>query len=290
MRRFLGSELGSGCCVNYDARSHRCAYGDGFDVLAFGSCRLRLNERAETCFEILKKLLVGEAHLANREVNDTGFVCSVLNTGCTLNFFNCSSDVVRDGAVSLVGSSWSEHSADFADLGCHIFRCEKDVEISETTLNLSNELVSANCVGSSSFGLSSKVTLRKDRNLSDLTGAVRKVGDTTNVLVALSWVDTEVDRKVNALNELSVGSLLHECESSYDVVCNVLIDGLCNGGVAGRMGILSNVCSQCISPVVQADDVVLPRIWKGEYTAGSKEPAVRFESTRYETGSRVALR
>ena len=277
---FLGCELRSAGSVYYDAGAHGGADGDRFDVLAFGGCGLSLNERAKASFKVLKKLLVGEVDLADGEVNDTGFVSTIFDAGSSLDFLYCGTDVVGYGAVSLVGSSWSEHSSDLTDLGCHFFRCKKNIEISEASLNLSDELISSDRVGSCSFGLSSEIAFRKDSNLSNLTGAVRKVGDTANVLVALSWVDTEVNGEVHALNEFGVCSLLDECEGSYDVKNGVFLNGLGNGGVAWRMGILSYVCSQCISPVVQADGDVLPRIWKGKYTAGCDLSAFRFKQSR----------
>lgn len=235
----LSSELGSSVGLDWDARSHRCAKRDAANIFAFCGSWLSFDQGAEASLEVLKKLLVGEADFTDGHVNDSGFVSAVLDTGCSLDFLNGGSNVVGDSAVTLVGSSWAEDSPDLTDLRSHLFRSEKDVEVSESSLDLCDQVIAANSVGSSCFCLSGEIALSKNSYLSDLTGAEREVRDSTNVLVALLRVDAESDSKVNALNELGSCGLLDFSKCGHDIKGCILVDGLGDGLKARRVRILS---------------------------------------------------
>lgn len=204
----LTSELGCKGGIESDTGPHGCAEGERLDVLTLGACRLCAKDRTEASLEVLDQLLVGEVDLTEAHVNDTSFVGSVLNAGCSLDFLNGGCNVVGDGSVSLVRGLGSEGSTDLSDLRGHIFGCQDDIKILESALDLRDQVVSSDDVCARLLSISSCISLCKDGDGSLLTGSVRKLGKAADVLVALSRIDAENNCHVNRLDKLRVSGLL----------------------------------------------------------------------------------
>ena len=74
--------------VDTNAGAHRCSNCTGSDVLTFCSGGLRLNDRVKKRIEVFKQFLLAERSLADRAVNNIGFIKTVLDlTG--LSLCNC---------------------------------------------------------------------------------------------------------------------------------------------------------------------------------------------------------
>ena len=237
----LGGELAGEGWVHWDAWAHRAAHGERSDVATLCGRRLSLDERTEGGLEVLKELLVGEVHLSDGHVDDTGFVGSVFNTGSGFDFANGGGDVVRNRSVSLVRRSGAEDSSDLTDLWSHFFRGEKDIEVAESALDLSDQVFVSNGVGACIFCSLGEVSLGKDGNLSDLSGSVWKVGDTANVLVALLRVNSEDNADVDGFDELSGCGLLYQSKGSGEIELRIFVDLLGNSEVTRRMRVCANV-------------------------------------------------
>ena len=131
--------------------------------------------------------------------------------------------------------------------GGHLFGGEKDVEVSETALDLCDKVVGPYRVGSGLFGLSGEVSLGEDGDVALLARAVGQVGDPADVLVALSSVDAEPDRHVDALGELGGGGLFDQPDGVFDGIQLVFVDLRGDGLKSGGMGPFSDVCSQIVT-------------------------------------------
>lgn len=237
----LGGELAGEGWVHWDAWAHRAAHGERSDVATLRGRWLSLDERAEGGLEVLQKLLVGEVHLSDGHVDDTGFVGSVFNTGCGLDFADGGGDVVRNRSVSLVRRSGAEDSSDLTDLWSHFFRSKKDIEVAKSALDLGDQVFVTDGVGASVFCSLGEVSLSEDGDLSDLTGSVWQVGDTANVLVALLRVNSEDHADVDGFDELSGCGLLYQAEGSGEIELRVFVDLFGDSEVTRRMRVCANV-------------------------------------------------
>ncbi len=248
----LTSELGCKGGIESDTGTHGCAEGERLDVLTLRACRLCSENGTEASLEVLDQLLVGEVDLSEAHMNDTSFVGSVLNTGCSLDFLNGGCNVVGDGSVSLVRGLGSEGSTDLTDLRGHVFGCQDDIKILESALDLRDQVVSSDDVCACLLSISSCISLCKDGNGSLLTSSVWKLGEAADVLVALSRINAEDDCHVDGLDKLCISGLLDLGEGFFNGKESVFVDGSGDGHIAWRVQVLFNVLSQWNHLVVQA--------------------------------------
>src|SRR5690625_1534763 len=141
---------------------------------------------------------MGEGSLANDELQ-VGVLINAEFDLSALDVFHRFADIHGDGPAPGVGhqAAGAEHLTQAADLAHEIGRCYRGVEIGETTLNLFNQFIGTNKIGSGSLSRCCILAGGEDQDPSGLTSSVRKVYGAANHLVRLTGVHTESEDNLN---------------------------------------------------------------------------------------------
>ncbi|BCI91177.1 hypothetical protein NIIDMKKI_63830 [Mycobacterium kansasii] len=105
-------------------------------------------------------------------------------------------DVGRDGAGLGVGhqAARAQHPGDATDLGHLVGRRDRGVEVQEPALNLLDQVVTADNIGSGGDGSIGLFPYREHRDPGGLTGAVGQVDGAADHLISLARVHPEPNR------------------------------------------------------------------------------------------------
>ena len=180
------------CRVDLDARAHGGSHDAGADILALGSSRLGLDDRAHQSVEVVLQLLRAEGSLADRAVDDVGLVQTVLDL-TSFRFLN-RFDNVRSYGAGLRGwhqASWTKDFTQTANNAHHVRACDDNVEIHPATLDLLHVLVSAGIVCTSSQSSIHLVALAEYHDANGFAGAVWQNNRATNLLIRMAGMVAE---------------------------------------------------------------------------------------------------
>ena len=184
--------------VDRDARARGRRDDDLLQVAALRRRRLGAQDLVQRGAVVLGQRLLVEGRLADHKVQ-VGLLVNAEVDLAALDVVDGLGDVRRDGARLRVRhqATRAEDARDAADLG-HLIRCgDRGVEVQEAALDLLDQVVAADDVGSCGGGLFGLVTDREHRDTGRLTGAVRQIYGAAHHLVGLARVDAEPDRDLD---------------------------------------------------------------------------------------------
>ena len=153
--------------------------------------------------EVLDEFHVGERELADDAVDVAAVVIAILLLA--VRVFLHRVDHVWSNGASLRRGHETLRTEDLTELrndAHHVGACDRDVEVHPAALDLRDEVVRTSFNGARSLRCSNLVRLAEADDASRLTGAVRKTDRTTEDLISLLRVDTEVHHDVDRLIEL----------------------------------------------------------------------------------------
>ena len=215
--------------VNLDARSHGGRYGDGLHVLTLGSGRLRLDDSIHDGLEVDLQLLDAEGFLADRNVDDGGFVESVLNL-TSLDLFDGLRYVEGDRSRLRVGHEalGSEDTSETSDGSHHVRSCDDYIEIEPVFfLDLIDEVHVTNIISSVVSGFLRLFALGEDEDTDGLTGSVGENNRSADLLVSVSGINTQSDVEFDGFVKLRLGSLYRQVKCFFRCIEYSAIDELC---------------------------------------------------------------
>jgi len=193
--------------------------------LALGACRLGAVDRVDQGRQVLDQSLRFEAALAERGVDDRGFVDAELHAAA-LDLLDRAFDVERDGPGLRVRhqATPAEDLAELADQTHRIGRRDGDVELEPACLDLLDQVLAADLVGPGAQRLLGLLALGKDRDPDLLAGPVRKDDGATDHLVGMARVDPELEMDLHRRVEGDEGGLLRELDRLERLVDLLAID------------------------------------------------------------------
>ncbi len=118
-----------------------------------------------------------------------------------------------------------------ANLGHHGGESDSSVEVNLALLDVGNQLVGTNNVGTGLTSLVSLSTLSKHSNTNSLAGAVRQGDGTADVLVGLTSIDAQTEVSLNSLVKVSASDFLSQLHSLCGRVELSAVDLLRSGAV-----------------------------------------------------------
>ena len=212
--QLLSEEVALNSGVDLDARAHGGAHGDALHVLALSRSGLNAQDLGVEGSVVLDELLVGEGLLAQGHMADAIAVGTILNAA-SLELGNHLGNIHSNGAELGVRhqTTGAEDLTDAANLGHHGRQSDGSVELDVALLDLGDQLVGANDVGTGLTSLISLSTLGEDGDANDLAGAVRQGDGTTDVLIGLTGVDAKAEVSLDGLVKVGGCNLLDERDS-----------------------------------------------------------------------------
>ena len=166
-------------------------------------------------------------------------------------------DVHGDGAELGVRhqATGAEDAAETTDLAHEVRGRDDGVEVDVALLDILDEVVGTDDVGTCRLGLLGLGALCEDGDADGLAGAVGQGDGATDVLVSLTGVDAQADGSLDGLVELGGGELLHELHGLLRAV------DLCLVELGSGVGVVLSVLRHFLPPVWLAGGVALPRSW-----------------------------
>ena len=212
--------------VELDAGAHGAGKHEGLDVGALCSSGLGLDDGVHKGVEVLNKLILAEACLADGAVADVGLINTILDlTGFDIG--NGLSHVHGNGAALGVRHQalGAEHTTDAADNAHHIGGGYADVETEPVLgLDLLDQILIAYEIGAGFLSLTGLIALGKNQNADYAAGAVGQYDCAANLLISVTGVNAQADVSLDGLIKLGLGGGQNGLDTLGGIVKLLLVD------------------------------------------------------------------
>src|SRR6266566_3357920 len=180
-------------------------------VLAFRCRRLIADQRVDERRQVLVQLLGVERDLADRDVDDPELVSAELDLAA-LGLAHGACNVIRDGARLRVRhqSSGTEDLAERSDLGHHVRRRDRGVEVRPALLHTLHQIVAADHVRARLLRLARPVAHREDGDAHLFACAVGQDHRSADHLLGVTRVDAQANMSLDGGIELRDRGVAHD--------------------------------------------------------------------------------